>query len=191
MISLSEVILFDLLTVLSPPFIMLFIGGWLMTYWSKREVALAALRQNPCLRVPLNQRFCGYSPNTAKRYIATLSSTTDAMDAEIRFIKLDLWFPFFYGAAFSWSLSWAWSNPRLPFAMECWLDPLVLILLVSMAADWTENLIQLTQLKSWPDVQELWLRLASYSTMIKLWFMLILCIGIVLAVVMSVFGRDI
>jgi hypothetical protein len=57
-----------------------------------------------------------------------------------------------------------------------------MLLVLFIVADWTENLVQLTQLKKWPNVEEQWIEVASYSTIVKLWASLVSYIGLLVAI---------
>jgi hypothetical protein len=122
---------------------------------------------DPCDRKPLDQRF-GYGAAAVGRYWKLVDG---ALAAERRFLEVDLIFPFFYGGALAASLLLAWSTLGRPFSPAWLLSPVA----VTMLADWTENLVQLAQLKRYeagggPKLQPGWIRLASVATSLKLLF---------------------
>ena len=123
---------------------------------SKREI--------PVNQQPLNQRLKGYSTDDVEKYWKQLDR--DALDREKHFLFLDLVFPLLYGTAFLISMILAWKmHGKLP---SVWY---ILLVLITVIADWTENLIQIGQLERFvtnASLQAGWFRLASMATIIKL-----------------------
>src|SRR6185295_4726423 len=64
------------------------------------------------------------------------------LDAERRFLEIDLIFAVLYPGALALSFFWIWTALSRPFAPAWFLVPLALVTL----SDWTENLIQLSQM---------------------------------------------
>lgn len=123
---------------------------------------------NPCDRKPLDQRF-GYDAGAVDRYWGALNK--DARAAEQHFLEVDLVFPFLYGGALAASLLLAWSMLGRPFSPAWIMVPVAL----TMLADWTENLVQLAQLRRYSTggaqaLQAGWIRVASAATSLKLTF---------------------
>jgi len=129
------------LFVLALPVVVFIAGARLMGAWSGRDRVVQRLAEHaaPEDRKPLNQRI-GYDTAAVDRHWRALDPTARA--AERHFLELDLVFPLFYGAAFLVSLLLAWAALGRP------LHPVWIVALVGImvASDWTENLLQLTQL---------------------------------------------
>lgn len=118
---------------------------------------------------PLNLRWFGYGKTAAKEYWDWL--TCVGRHAEEKFLILDLLFPLVYGGALAASLWWVWATLGRPFHGAWIAVPLAMIL----TADWTENLIQLVQLRHYLSshesrIQNVWIQVSSCATVIKLWF---------------------
>jgi hypothetical protein len=116
----------------------------------------------------LGLRLTGYDLAAVKAYWAALKAG-EALDAERRMLELDLVFPFFYGAAFASALLCAWVALGRPFQPVWIMAPVI----INVVADWTENLIQLCQLKlftSGAALQPGWIQIASGATMVKIFF---------------------
>ena len=111
---------------------------------------------------PLNQRF-HYDAAAVERYWKALG---DALPAERYFLKLDLVFPMLYGGALAASLLIVWAMLGRPFAVAWLVGPVA----VAAVADWTENLIQLTQMRRFghEGVQAGWIAGASFATLVKM-----------------------
>lgn len=119
-------------------------------------------------REPLNQRVRGYDAAAVKRHWEILKND-EVLEAEQCFLELDLAFPLLYGGALAASLLIAWKALGLPFG-RAWLIAPVAITILS---DWTENLIQLGQLRRFIDgkaLQASLIQIASVATILKLLF---------------------
>jgi len=115
----------------------------------------------PADRRPLHFRL-GYGTDEVSRYWAPIVADDVALEAERRFLHLDLIFPLVYGIGLVTALLMAWRLLGRPFSRVWLIAPMVIILL----ADWTENLVQLAQLRRYVDIgagglQDGWIRLAS------------------------------
>jgi hypothetical protein len=115
---------------------------------------------------PLNRRF-GYDISAARDYWGALGES--GRRAERRFLELDLAFPLVYGGALAASLLMARSSLKNPLPLALILAPVA----VTLLADWTENVIQLNQLRRYGQdtLQESWIRVASTATILKLSFL--------------------
>ena len=128
----------------------------------------ASSAPNPRDRKPLDQRF-GYDAGAVDRYWGAVDG---ALPTEQRFLEVDLVFPFLYGGALAASLLLAWSTLRRPFNPAWVMAPV----LITVLADWTENLVQLAQLRRYSAdgahaLQPPWIRVASAATSLKLLFL--------------------
>jgi len=115
---------------------------------------------------PLNQRWGGYTKSEVDGYWRALGD--QGQRAEQRFLKLDLVFPAVYGAALCASL--VATGRMVGGPVLVW--PIVLVVL-SMAADWVENLVQIDQLRAYREHGEAGLsprriQVASIATVVKL-----------------------
>jgi hypothetical protein len=161
--------------------LVVFVGGaWIMSQMTGRERVTQQLLQaaEPADRTPLNKRWMGYDAAAAARYWQALGNV---LPAETRFLELDLVFPLLYGAAFATSLLLAWAMLGRPFN-PAWL---IGVVGVTVIADWTENLVQLAQIRRAPALQAGWIAVASAATVVKLvFFTAALLVLVVLALVM-------
>ncbi len=171
------------------PIVVFFGGVWIMSVLTGRQSVqrrLAGVADAD--RKPLNERF-GYGLNDVDRHWDALANDPRARSSEQRFLEMDLLFPFFYGAALAASLLMLWALLGRPFNPALLLAPVVITLL----ADWTENLIQIHQFGRYVDagkqgLSEGWIRVASVATILKLGFFAVssLLVGaIAIAVVTS------
>lgn len=156
MLTISKV-----LTILALPLVVSLCGGWLMLEMSKSGMPSSE-------GTPLYQRL-GYDINVVARYWNAFKPT--ALNAEQHFLRLDLIFPLFYGAAFGISLYLTWDMLGRPFSPLWIIAPVA----ITALADWTENLIQLNQLKQYREhgeaaLQANLIQIASLATCIKLIF---------------------
>ena len=140
------------------PIVVFVSGAWIMSRISGRRFVTG--------QKPLNQRL-GYDLKAVDRYWRALDRP--ARRAEQRFLTLDLVFPIFYGAALAASLLMA-SALLSGGTYAVWM---VVPVLVTVVADWVENLVQLDQLRSYIESGEAglaagWIRLASGATIVKL-----------------------
>lgn len=134
-------------------------GGLIMERWSGRAQAA------PKDQAPLYKRF-RYDAEQVRTYWKAFG---DKLPRERLFLELDLVFPFLYGGGLAAGLLLAWASLGRPFHPAWVLAPVLL----GVLADWTENLVQLGQmriyLKDGPQaLQEGWIRVASAATAIKL-----------------------
>jgi hypothetical protein len=116
---------------------------------------------------PLNQRIRGYGRLEVQRFWGALKETPeddrDLLPSEERSLRLDLFCPLLYGAAFAVSF--------LLIAFPWLLLPVA----VYMLADWTENRTQLKQLRLYrqdgpESLQAGAIQVASRATTVKLLF---------------------
>ncbi len=169
-------------------------GSWMISQVSGRTAAMNRLTEetqdNP---KPLNLRWFGYGTEAAKKYWSWLKPA--GRQAEEKFLTLDMLFPLFYGGALAASLWWVWMALDQPFHPAWIIAPLAVIAM----ADWTENLIQLAQLRHYVSsnespIQNLWIQLSSVATMIKLWLtsgLYISLIGLVVKMVFTLSDRHV
>lgn len=179
-----------LIFILALPLVVFMSGGWIMSDLSNRHLVVKQLNEpnvNCEDRTPLNRRL-GYDIEDVKRHWRALDDT--ALDYERIFLKLDLLFPLFYGAALAVSILMAWATLGRPFKPLWLIAPVVF----TMLADWTENFIQLNQLPhnkvSEAALQAGWIQIASAATILKLLFFgvsYLLIVGLVGAMVICAF----
>lgn len=163
------------------PFAVLLGGGWVLDHRSGRAAVFERLAcEGHKIPRPLNMRYLGYGPESARTYWSALKE--EGRRAERTFLRLDVLFPFFYGGALATSLWWGLLTLKGPFPWVWIATPLA----IALIADWVENLIQLNQLGRYRDVpegdgnlQRAWIRAASCATVIKLWFIGGLYIGLI------------
>ena len=100
------------------------------------------------------------------------SGEKDLTPSERFMLVIDLVFPFVYGAALAAGLLVAWWMLGRPFSPGLLLG----LVFIGVAADWTENLIQLAQLENLVPLKQTdkfslsegWIRLAGVATALKL-----------------------
>jgi len=151
------------------PAAVFFIGVFIMRKLSGHDYVKQQLRQKaaPENRRPLNMRFRGYDVRAVDQHWGVLDD--HALKSEQRFLQMDLVFPLFYGAAFIAALWQAWSMLGRPFSLVWLIAPAA----ITVIADWTENLVQLTQLRLYKENGKAGLksgsiRIASMATIVKL-----------------------
>lgn len=174
-----------LVTVLLLPLTVFFGGAQLMTAISGRDPARVGQSGKP-----LNQRF-GYGVNDVVQQWEPLSRDRDALAAEIRFLELDLIFPFAYGGALAAGLLIGWVALGRPCS-PAW--PMIVVA-IALLADWTENLVQLAQLQRFSRegagaLQAGWVRVASTATVFKLSSLIVASVGL-LVLALMVGGRSV
>jgi hypothetical protein len=152
-------------------------GAWAMTKLVHRDQVTRQLgeKANAADRKPLNRRICGYGLADVERHWGALDRS--ALGIERRFLEFDLVFPTLYGAALVGALLLAWLTLGRPFHAG-WL---FLPVTVTIVADWTENLAQLSQLHSYickgkDGLQATWIHVASLATTLKLVFLIASCL---------------
>jgi hypothetical protein len=134
-------------------------------------------------RMPLYARPQGYDADAVARHWGALKDDQRALRSQRLFLQLDLFFPLFYGGALAVSLWRVWTVMDERFSRIWLFAPLI----VTMVADWTENLAQLSQLRRFVEVgttglQPEWIQVASIATTIKvLFFFVTVVLLIVLA----------
>jgi hypothetical protein len=152
--------------------LLVFIGGGaaMRRLTERREVA-RQLKANLSSRWDIlapNQRLFGYTVDGLKRYWGALNP--HALALEHKALRLDLLFPLLYGSALAVSLLLAWNHRSASF-FPGWLLPLLVT--VCLFSDWTENLIQLRELRLYKQTDRKtleagWVRIASAGTSLKL-----------------------
>lgn len=148
---------------------------------SGRKAALDALPQTQPPAKPLNLRLY-YGADAATEFWGALKST-HGLEAEQKYLTLDLTFPFVYGGALMISLAWLLSASGAPWPRGRVFLPVV----AAMVGDWTENLIQLDQMSRFISTGRpgtIAMRLSSVATDVKLGGVLF---AIVLAIRLAVF----
>lgn len=149
--------------------VVVFVGGaWIMSAVSGRQTVTN--------QKPLNQRL-GYDTEAVHRYWGALD--TPARRAEQRFLELDLVFPVFYGTALAVSLMIASAMLGGPVHPVWLIVPVVL----TVVADWVENLVHLDQLRNYigagkDGLVAGWIQVASTATIVKLLFFAISSLGL-------------
>ena len=150
------------------PLSVLIVGGALMSILSGHGYVKEQLRENadPGDRNGLNMRILGYDTNAVERHWSALDER--ALRSERRFLELDLIFPAFYGAALAFAL---WRATGAAFS-RIWI---IILVAITMIADWTENLTHLSQLHLYMEsgptgLQPEQIQIASVATIVKLLF---------------------
>jgi hypothetical protein len=146
------------LLVIALPLAVFMGGGWILQQMSGRE-SLPGQK-------PLNQHI-GYKIEDVRQYWGALDGV--GREAERRSLELDLIFPFLYMGALATSLLIAWAMLGR-FINPAWILGLAAL---TMLADWTENLVQLAQLRRYARegadaLQGGWIGIASAATTMKL-----------------------
>ena len=141
--------------------IAVFLGvATVMSNLSGRDVALAAAAKPK----PLNQRL-SYGVNDVAAFWGALRHDGDVV--EQRFLEFDLVFPTLYGATLVASLIWLSRRAR------CRSGILIAPVAIGVVSDWSENLVQLEQLRNYMTLGPAGLdaaavRMASFATATKL-----------------------
>ena len=153
------------------PIVVLLSGAMVMSILSGHGYVMEQLRENADSkdRKPLNMRILGYDTDAVARHWAALDES--ALRSERRFLELDLIFPTFYGAALAFALWQAWRVTGFVFSPAWVIVPVA----ITIIADWTENLIHLSQLHRYLESGEAGLQpesiqIASGATIVKLAF---------------------
>lgn len=159
-----------------------FLGGvGIMSQMSGREQALQRLRATPAGdEKPLNQRL-RYNAGAVCHHWGLFDDA--GLASEQHFLELDLVFPFLYGGALAASLLLVWSTLGRPFSPAWIMVPVA----VTVVADWTENLIQLAQLRRFVGhaaLQGGWIAVASAATLVKFVFFAVSSVGLVVLVLL-------
>lgn len=182
-------IVMKLIIMLALPVAAFLAGSWMMSKMCDRHYVIQRISSLPDIkdRKPLNQRFAGYDVDAVSRYWAAFDET--AFRSEQCFLKLDLGFPFLYGGALLISLLMAWTMLGKPFHPAWLMAPVVITIL----ADWTENLVQLVQLRAYLEsgaagLHVFWIQIASMATVLKLTFFVgtvLFLLGLISAVIID------
>ncbi|WP_297324198.1 ATP-binding protein [Nitrosomonas sp.] len=156
------------LEILLLPLLVLIGGGLLLQLLSGRKLVTLQLDKlaNKKDRQNLGIRFTGYTAEQVKSHWSVLGA--DERMIEQRFLTMDLIFAPIYGATFLYALLKGAEYLDFPFSPAM----LVALICTMILADWTENTIQLQQLKHMNQrgavLQSGWIRIASLATQIKL-----------------------
>lgn len=151
--------------MLAAPVALFLAGG----SWMMRATGRARFRQRrrePSSK-PLNFRIRGYDTQAASAYWQWLD--TEGRAAELRFLKADMVFPLWYSGSMLASMYVGWLSLGRPFPLVICALPM----LITVAADWIENVIHIGQLARFNRGQPLHsgqMRLASLATSTKLVF---------------------
>lgn len=140
-------------------------GGILMMRATGR--ARFRQRRSQAASEPLNFRFRGYDAKAASEYWSWLGA--EGLAAELRFLKADMFFPFWYGGVMLGSLCTGWFSLGQPFSPIILATPVF----VAVIADWIENAIHIKQIARFnagQPVEGQQIRLASLATSAKLLF---------------------
>jgi hypothetical protein len=114
---------------------------------------------------PLNFRLRGYDVDSAQAYWDWLGPEGRA--AETRFLKADMVFPLWYGALLLTGTLLAWRYLGQPSSLVLFVLPVV----VTVLADWVENLVHLHVLSHYGEpIRAAEITLASWGTSVKLIF---------------------
>jgi hypothetical protein len=155
------------------PFFAYFGAGAVLLIASGHSYVTRQLKEKgtPKNRTQLNMRLQGYD----KTDVAELWGILDrrALKTERLFLQMDLLFPIFYAGAFVVALRQVWTELGKTFSPVFVVAPAA----ITAAADWTENLVQLDQLRRYVQngsagLQEGWVQVASAATVTKLLFFL-------------------
>jgi hypothetical protein len=154
--------------IVAIPLVVFFGGTMLMTRLSGRATVDAQLESLPDKsdRTKLNTRL-HYDREKVARHWGALKP--DGLAAETRFLEMDLVFPLAYGGAYLAGLLLGWAALGRSFN-PTWL---VLVVAVTLLADWTENLTLLGQIEAFARGGATTLNagriaLASAATLVKL-----------------------
>ena len=127
---------------------------------------------------PLNPGWFGYRLEGAKKCWPWRKGA--GCRAGEKFFTLGLLLSLIYGGLLAVSLGWVWLEVGRPFH-PAWIGaPLAIIL----TADWTEQLIQVAQLRHYLSsdevrIQNFWIEVFSCATMIRVWVTLGLYVSLI------------
>jgi hypothetical protein len=171
MLSKLGKIIGAVLRAISLPFAAYVSAGLIMIFISGHNYVKGQLKERaaPDQRTPLYMRWGGYAVTDVAQHWGVLDPR--ALESERRFLQLDLLFPLFYGGAFVVALLRVWADAGNAFSTILLIAPAV----ITVLADWTENLIQLAQLRLYVEngkdgLQAGWIKIASAVTITKLYF---------------------
>lgn len=164
--------------------VVVFVGGAvLMEIVSGR----AAIKEPEIGRLGL--RFTGYGTKHITTYWEQMKANGDTnLQAERRFLQLDLLFAPLYCSAIAFSLYLAW----MKFGDQFSLWWLILPIAIALLADWTENYFQLDLVANYiaadSSVDDNYVRVASTATIAKAWSVsvgTVLLLGMVAMIIVS------
>lgn len=164
------------------------LGGWLMSQVVDRQYLLNRLSTAGAAdSKPLGQRLT-YDADAVKRHWDKLDPRGREIARQV--LEIDLVYPCLYGGALIFSLAIAWWILGRPLNFFWVAAPV----LVTMIADWCENLVQLSQLARYENIgsdalEPQWIRIASVATTLKLSFVAISGI-LLLMLVIIILMRD-
>lgn len=176
-----------LLLLLALPTAVIVYGGRMMSSIVGRNEVTRQLSQNAAKsdQMPPFRRAFGYNAAQLKCHWDALDNS--ALEIEQRFLKLDLAFPFLYGAALTGALVVAWA------ALGHQTKPVwpILTVLIAIVADWVENIVGLSQLSQYmhdreSGLQAGWVAVASIATSVK-WVFLVLSLLRLVFLVASIY----
>jgi len=152
------------------PVVIILWTGYLMVQLSGGE-QVSKLHDKSGREIPgLGTRRTGYD-------LDAIDQRWTALGANLKYerlgLELDLVYPFIYGGALAAALLLTWAQLGRTFSPFFLIAPVAL----TMIADWTENSIQLGQLKLFEvshraGLQSTWIRVASFATMTKVWLLI-------------------
>ena len=119
---------------------------------------------------PLNQRYGGYNAAKAGIHWDELRKDPKGIPAARFLLAIDLVFPLVYGAAIAAALVIAWWGFGWKFHPGWLIAPVAVVIV----ADWTENVLHLSQIDS-ASLSASWIGVASIATQVKLIGASILC----------------
>ena len=162
-------IIISILQALWLPLAVYVVAGMLMILASGHRYVQQQWKESRTLtnRTSLNMRWRGYNAADVAQLWGALDRR--GLISERRFLKMDLIFPLFYGGSFLIALLGVWADLGKPFS-SIWL---VVPVVVTVLADWTENLTQLGQLRRFTAkgkeaLQDGSIHAASIATVVKL-----------------------
>jgi hypothetical protein len=171
MMSNSWKIIVSILRAIWLPAVVYVGAGLIMILASGHNYVRQQLEEKatPTQKTPLYMRWQGYNPDDVRQHWGVFDQR--ALKTERRFLQLDLLFPLFYGGAFLIALWRVWADFGKTFSPVLLVAPAA----ITVLADWTENLIQLAQLRRYVEMgkdglQAGWFQIASAATAAKLIF---------------------
>lgn len=145
---------------------LLFIGGAVFMMRATGRARFRQRRNQPASEPP-NLRFRGYDAADTMEYWEWLGP--EGSRAELRFLRADMVFPFWYAGCLLASMYFALVALEHPLSSAVAVAPVA----VAVVADWVENLIHIRQLRRFmggQPVQVGEIQLASLATSTKLLF---------------------
>jgi hypothetical protein len=119
----------------------------------------------------LNTRIYGYNKSHVLEYWNALACDEMALNSERKSLRVDLFFPLLYGLTTIYSSWYLWNTLDKPKPLPILL--FLLPMMITMIADWVENITLLKQLKQFTQngdegLQNRSIHLASIATQVKL-----------------------